>query len=114
MDDEPLEDDVESGSGGWTHGVAWGSYNDNWHISSQRNHTPDGISSWKCGSQGSGPYSNMLNAALSITVNMHDDARVSFWQRMNAEEGWDGGLVERAVGGGWEQIYPIGGYPDHG
>lgn len=112
--DVVFADDVESGVPEWTHGVAYGSYNDQWHISSQRNHTPDGQYSWKCGSSSSGNYGTMLNAELvSPGVMLHDDARLSFWHRMNAEEGWDGGIIEKFGSGGiWEQLEPVGGYPD--
>lgn len=107
-------DDVENGMGDWTHGVAGGTYNDQWHISSQRNHTDNGLHSWKCGQTGSGGYGILLNAELvSPVVTLHEDARVSFWHRLNCEEDWDGGIVEKAASGGtWQQIYPIGGYPD--
>jgi M6 family metalloprotease-like protein len=108
-------DDVESGPGDWTHDVAFGtSYNDQWHISTARNHTSGGENSWKCGSEGGGNYANRLNAELvSPPITLHGDARVSFWHRLNAEETWDGGVIEREVLPDiWEQIVPIGGYPD--
>lgn len=107
-------DNVEAGIGGWTHGVAYGDYEDQWHRTSQRNHTAGGQYSWKCGQNGYGTYWSNLNAALiSPVVALQGDARVSFWHRLNCEDGWDGGIVEKAVAGGtWEQIDPIGGYPD--
>ncbi len=112
--DVMFSDDVESGPGGWSHGVAYGNYNDQWHISTEDNHTTNGTHAWKCGSEGSGNYGSMLNSELvGPGVILYEDARVSFWHRMNAEEGWDGGVIERmAAGGNWEMIQPIGGYPN--
>ncbi|TKJ41220.1 hypothetical protein CEE37_06025 [candidate division LCP-89 bacterium B3_LCP] len=111
--DVVLANDVESGMGGWTHDVAFGDYNDQWHISTMRNHTPDGFSSWKCGSEGSGGYGALLNAELvTPSLNFTSNARVSFWHRMNAEADWDGGIIEMEIGGTWVQITPMSGYPD--
>jgi len=111
--DIALEDDFEYGSVGWTHGIAFGSYFDQWHESTQRNHTVDGDYSWKCGSEGNGGYGALLNAELVTPMwQAVGEARLSFWHRMNCEEHWDGGLIERNSGSGWVQVTPVGGYPD--
>jgi hypothetical protein len=57
---EILTDAIESGAPDWTHGPISGGFSDQWHISTARNHTPAGASSWKCGNTGSGDYGNLL------------------------------------------------------
>jgi hypothetical protein len=44
-----FEDDIEAGAGTWMHYIVTGGYVDQWHRSSQRNHTADGSWSWKLG-----------------------------------------------------------------
>ncbi|MFH1863240.1 MAG: M6 family metalloprotease domain-containing protein [bacterium] len=106
-------DDMESGVGSWTHNVAWGSYNDQWHRSTIRNHTPDGDYSWKCGQEGSGAYTTLLNAALQTPLfNLPENARLSFWHRLNCEEEWDGAILQIGSSGNWTSLIPDSGYPD--
>jgi len=113
------EDDMESGQGDWQHYPVTSGYGDQWHMSTQRNHTAGGTTSWKCGAVGAGDYGNLLDAALEspeFAVGMA--ASVTFWHWIDAEDsgaypgmGYDGGFVEvSADGGAWEQIIPVGGY----
>ncbi len=113
------EDDMESGPGDWQHYPVTSGYGDQWHMSTQRNHTAGGTTSWKCGDAGAGDYANLLDAALeSPQFPVGLAASVTFWHWIDAEEsgaypgtGYDGGLVEiSADGGPWEQIIPVGGY----
>ncbi len=111
--DVAFADDMEQGVNGWTHYAVGTNYYDQWHLSTQSNHTPGGAHAWKCGQNGYGSYRGRLNAALvSPTVAAQNETRVSFWHRMACEDGWDGGIIETSVNGVWQQISPIGGYPD--
>lgn len=100
----------------WMHYPVTSGYNDEWHLSTQRNHTSGGNHSWKCG-QASGGYSDLDDAGLvSPEVRLDQNAKLSFWHWISAEIdvepwAWDGGIVEIDSGGGWQQIIPIGGYP---
>ncbi|MBU1881475.1 T9SS type A sorting domain-containing protein, partial [bacterium] len=112
--------DMEDGAPGWSHSNVLPSFGDQWHLSTQQNHTQGGVQSWKCGDTGLGDYGNLLDAGLVTTeYTIETGSRLSFWQRMAAETSssypgyaYDGGLVEISVAGGaWEQISPVGGYP---
>ena len=116
---EILADDIESGAPDWTHGPVGGGFIDQWHISTARNHTPAGASSWKCGDTGSGDYGNLLDAGLvTPPFELLSHSYLHYWQWIDAEESaahpgraYDGGLVEISVDGGpWTQIFPDEGY----
>jgi len=100
----------------WMHYSITSGYKDEWHLSTQRNHTSGGNRSWKCG-QASGGYSDLDDAGLvSPEVRLGQGAKLYFWHWISAEnegatEAWDGGIVEIDSGNGWQQITPIGGYP---
>lgn len=102
----------------WYHDNITLNYGDQWHISTQRNHTPGGSYSWKCGATGTGVYANKLDAALYITpLPLATVDALTFWHWIDAEDdvnntAWDGGIIEASVDGGpWTQIAPDGGYP---
>jgi agmatine/peptidylarginine deiminase len=110
--------DLEEGSD-WTHEAVSGGFGDQWHLSTQRNHTPGGATSWKCGDTGAGDYADLLDAGLvTEIVELGIDSRLTLWQWIDAEYSsyytgyaYDGGLVEISTGGPWESIDPEGGYP---
>jgi hypothetical protein len=115
-----LSDTMEGGQGGWTHAAVTPSYSDQWHLSTARNHTAGGTTSWKCGDTGTGSYANLLDAGLvtpSLTLGL--DSYLHCWQWMAAETSnayagyaYDGGIVELSLdGGAWTQITPVTGYP---
>ncbi len=113
-------DTMESGAPGWTHAVVLPGFSDQWHLSTQRNHTAGGASSWKCGDTGSGNYANLLDAGLvTPSIELGLDSYLHYWQWVAAESSaahagyaYDGGIVEISVeGGAWQQIQPDGGYP---
>ena len=113
-------DDMESGQGGWTHSNVLPGFGDQWHMSTQRNHTGGGTYSWKCGDTGAGDYADLLDAGLvTEPVELGIDSYLHFWQWVAAESSdahagyaYDGGLVEVSIDGGpWQQIFPDGGYP---
>jgi hypothetical protein len=111
---------VEGGAGEWTHYVVTPTgFTDQWHVSTQRNHTPGGTTSWKCGATGTGNYANLLDAGLETpAVTLNGQGELVFWMWMRAEvssyyqgKAYDGGLIEMSLEGGpWEQITPVGGY----
>jgi hypothetical protein len=109
-------DDMEMGAKGWFHYPVTQGYNDEWHLSTERNYTSGGSYSWKCG-QVSANYSDLDDAGLvSPEVRLGKDGMLSFWHWISAEvedasQAWDGGILEIDDGSGWEQITPIGGYP---
>ncbi|MCK4305963.1 MAG: hypothetical protein KAY24_17120 [Candidatus Eisenbacteria sp.] len=112
-------DDMESGVGDWTHQVVTGGFVDEWHQSTQRNHTQGGTTSWKFGDTGSGGYANLSDGALlTPAIPVGTIAQISFWHWMDAEESgsypgraYDGGLIEVSVDGSpWEQVTPEAGY----
>ena len=113
-----LTTDLESGST-WTHGPISSGYGDQWHLSSQRNHTPGGQTSWKCGDTGGGDYADLLDAGLvTETCQLGTDSQLRIWHWIEAETSsyyagyaYDGGLVEIDTGAGWEVITPVDGYP---
>ena len=114
-----LADDMESGQGDWTHEVVTGGFADEWHMSTQRNHTGGGDTSWKFGSTGAGDYADLADGALTTPVmQLGSVTRISFWHWMDAEDSsyytgraYDGGLIEMTVGGApWVQIIPDEGY----
>ncbi|MBD3235689.1 MAG: hypothetical protein GF330_03185, partial [Candidatus Eisenbacteria bacterium] len=119
---EPLlTADFESGSSDWQHYVVTGGFVDQWHLSSQRNHTPLGGWAWKFGAQGPGDYGDYGDGALELpAVELNGDpVTLSFWHWIAAEVeqeqpgyAYDGALLEISVdGGAWIQIAPFGGYP---
>ncbi|MCK4680733.1 T9SS type A sorting domain-containing protein [bacterium] len=112
-------DEMESGQGNWTSYAVTGGFLDEWHLSTQRNFTANGTSSWKCGASGVGDYANLLDAALEsepVALRAHSFLRFRHWMDAEVSGGtpgccYDGGMVELSVNGGpWMQIHPVGGY----
>ena len=111
----------EDGAGDWTHQVVGSGWVDQWHLSSQRNHSPGGGQSWKCGDTGVEDYANLLNAALlSVPLELSGgDSELRFWMWIEAEtsplytgKAYDGGILEMSVdGGAFTRVTPVGGYP---
>jgi hypothetical protein len=111
----------ETGEEGWTH-YAPGSWNDEWHLSTARNHTDGGGTSWKCGSTGSGDYGATLKAFLETpTITIGESAMLVFWHWIDAEVyepvqgsglAWDGAALTLldSTGAG-TPIDPVDGYP---
>ncbi len=115
-----LAEDNETGAPDWTHEVVSGGFIDQWHLSTTRNHTPAGTTSWKCGDTGAGDYGNLLDAGLLSPPFLLDglDTQLTYWQWIDAEVSgsypgyaYDGGIVELSIDGGpFVQIFPEGGY----
>ena len=118
---EIFADNLEAGSASWTHYVGPGTWTDQWHVETHRNHTYGGESSWKCGGLGAEPYGNLCYAILETAeFDLPPGGQLSFWHWMDAETSaaypgycYDGGLVEISSDGGatWEPLTPEGGYP---
>ncbi|MFH1312069.1 MAG: C25 family cysteine peptidase [Candidatus Eisenbacteria bacterium] len=114
-----LEEDYESGIGGWTHADLGDGGIDNWHLEDYRNHTPAGVYSFKFGGEDSLQYSNYSHGRLMTpALCLGSNATLTFWHWIQAElqgggYSWDGAIVEISTDGGetWTQITPVGGYP---
>jgi len=115
-----FRDLMESGEGGWTHAIVSSGYVDEWHLSTQRNHTAGGTHAWKFGATGSGSYANLADGALMTPpIPVREFTRLTFWHWIDAEvsqaypgRAYDGGIVEMSLdGGAWQQVTPVGGYP---
>jgi len=113
-----LEEDMEDGGPGWTHGpVKWTA--DDWRLSSQYAAGGDG-QAWKCGPAAVwAPYSDRMDAGLvSPPFGLQPGSVLTFWHAMDAEymetyeyTALDGGIVEISVDRGpWEALRPLGGY----
>jgi immune inhibitor A len=102
----------------WDHAVVTPGFLDQWHISTEKNHTPGGIYCWKFGDTGSGNYADSADGALETkTIGIGEEPVIfRFWHWIEAEaqnetEAWDGGILEASVDQGpWTQIEPVGGY----
>jgi hypothetical protein len=110
-------DTIENGEGGWTHAANQAGWTDQWHISTEKSHSP--THAWKCGDTGTGTYANHMDAVLvTPTINLTGHAELRFWHWMEAEvssyypdSAYDGGIIEiSANGGAWTQLTPTGGY----
>ena len=102
----------------WTHSNLKKSYKDQWHISTEKNHSAGDMSCWKCGSTVLDNYANKVDAALyTIAFGITEGTELTFWYWIEAEtysstSAWDGGVVEMSVNGGpWQVVTPVGGYP---
>jgi Zn-dependent metalloprotease len=111
----------ELGDEGWTHRPATG-WTDEWHISTQRNHTSGGGTAWKCGDTGTGDYATHQKAFLeSPVVTLGENARLTFWYWIDAEAyepltgsglAWDGASLSLVDSVGVATaIDPVAGYP---
>jgi len=111
-----LATDFETADNTWRHRAFTANYTDQWHPETYRFHS-DGTC-WKLGGSGSASYLDGLDAALVSPPFLlpANNAELSFWHWRNIEDdatAWDGGIVMISVdGGAWEQITPVGGYPN--
>lgn len=113
--------DVESGTGNWNWDVVESGWQNNWHVSTARNHTPSGSQSFKCGDTGGGDYDNNLYASLATPLfNVPLNGAMTFWMwidaqyfidRNAAEFACDGGLLQYGRCETWIDLFPAGGYP---
>lgn len=113
-----IVNDVEHGFQDWSHSVGTTGFRDQWHVSTRRNHTTGGGSSWKFGNTGTGNYADGGDGVLqTLPVQLGTGASLSFWHWIAAEEdaggqAWDGACVEISTDGGvsWASLAPAGGY----
>ncbi|MBN1434549.1 hypothetical protein JW921_07305 [Candidatus Fermentibacterales bacterium] len=111
--------DVEPGFDPWHMGPLASPWGSNWHVSTQRNHTPGGDQSFKCGDTGSGDYDNELYCILaSPGFNIPRNAELSFWMWIDAQcvlsdadLALDGGLIRLLNQCDEAVVTPSGGYP---
>lgn len=108
-----LATDLESDSFGWTAGSAASGWANNWHVSSTRNHTPGGQYSFKCGSTGSGDYSDHHYGYLETPYfNIPLEGECTFWswiesQILSSSIALDGGIVQYRRLDEWIDLFPI-------
>jgi Peptidase family C25/Propeptide_C25/FlgD Ig-like domain/Peptidase family C25, C terminal ig-like domain len=111
--------EFEDGAGDWSHYIETIGYVDEWHLSTLRNYSPGGTTSWKFGAATAVDYANLADGALeSEAMTLRPNATLKFHHWMDAEFSsywvgycYDGGMVEIQVNDGpWEQIFPVGGY----
>ncbi|MBM3324984.1 MAG: hypothetical protein FJY66_04885, partial [Calditrichaeota bacterium] len=104
-------DDMESGEGGWTHGPVETGWTDQWHISTEMNHSPG--HAWKFGDTGTGTYANhSYGGLISPPIGLGSTATLSFWHWIQGEvssyypdSAYDAGVVDISVdGGAWQQL----------
>ncbi|MBC8313433.1 MAG: hypothetical protein H8E33_04245 [Candidatus Cloacimonetes bacterium] len=110
--------DFDDGIEVWNHSALTAGYSDEWHLSTERNHTTDGTFSMKCGSQDEEDYPNYIHAGMTtpeIMLSPNTFAKFYHWMETDTYDEstvWDGGLIEISENGGeFQQIEPIGGYP---
>jgi uncharacterized repeat protein (TIGR01451 family) len=115
-------DAMENGGAQWAHYAGpGGTWTDQWHLETYRNHTLGGTSSWKCGGAGAAQYGNLLYAILETSeFQLPAGAQLTFWHWIDAEVStsypdhcYDGGLLQISTNGGtdWQTLTPAGGYP---
>jgi hypothetical protein len=113
-----LAGSFESAGFDWTHSSPIG-WNNNWHRSTER--ARSGSYSYKCGSTGTGTYSNTCDSRLTHLAisDLPENASLRFYHQIQVELAgnpfycYDGGVVEISVNGSaFIQISPIGGYPN--
>jgi hypothetical protein len=115
-----FQDDMEAGEETWSHEIVYPDlgYGDQWHWSDERNHTPGGQFSWKCGDDAGGDYSPEISAALiSPAISVTSGSVLTFWHWMDVyapddEMAGDGGVIEASTNGGstWFGLTPTDGY----
>jgi hypothetical protein len=111
--------DMESSDESWNFGPVEEGWNNDWHVSSSRNHTPGGSQSLKCGDTESGDYSNHLYCyAESPWFNAPKGATLHFWDWIDAQLSLnscsfalDGGIVQIGQYDTWINVEPVTGYP---
>ncbi len=111
-----LESSFETVSEGWTSGAVSAGWSSDWHISTERNHTSSGSKSFKCGSTGTGDYSNHQYAYLqSPYINVPLNEAAEFWSWMDAQEesstlAFDGSILQYKRMGEWITVATVPAY----
>jgi hypothetical protein len=113
-----FDDDLEFGEGAWTHAAGDSGFVDEWHLSTHRNTTIGGTTSWKCGGPGGGDYSQS-----NYSILVMPPVRVQSGQVLSIQHWLDastilqtiarhGGRLEISSNGGesWSVLTPVGGY----
>ena len=116
-DSAEFVDNLEAGSGCWSHRFVTPAFLDEWHLESSRAHS--GAYSWKAGGPDTTDYDNGCDGGLvTPPFLLPADARLEFYHWIDAEAGqepgeaWDGAFVEISNGDGvWTPVNPVFGYP---
>lgn len=87
--DPGFADDMEHGTGNWTHG----GIRDYWHLTTYRSASPS--TSWYCGNETGHQYVNEMDARLvTPAFTVGESAWVRFWHFYQTEPNYDFALVE--------------------
>ena len=106
-----FSDDMESGQGDWTHSELDVGWADQWHLSTETNHSAS--HAWKFGDTGTGTYaSHAYGGLVSPSISIGGEATLTFWHRIEAEvsgyypdSAYDAGVVDISVDeGAWTQV----------
>jgi gingipain R len=106
-----FSDDMESGEGSWTHSALVSGWTDQWHLSTEMNHSSS--HAWKFGDTGTSTYANHAYGGLvSPPIAITSVATLTFWHWIQAEvsgaysdSAYDAGVVDISVdGGAWTQL----------
>ncbi len=92
--------------------VNW-TYENPWHVSTRRAHSP--LHSFYFGDEGTGSYPSNANASLITPyIKVGPDAKLSFWTWYDFENGYDYGYIEYSVDSGntWTEITSYTGAAD--
>jgi len=107
------ETDVETGASGWEWGTVLPGWQNDWHVSSSRNHTSGGSQSFKCGSTGTGDYSDYQYGYLeSPYMNLPLSGELTFWswleaQVLSSSVAFDGGIIQYRRLNEWIDLYTV-------
>jgi hypothetical protein len=89
-------DDMESGSGNWTHNAAQGT--DDWAIVTTSSHSP--THAWYTADVSGVTDKRLWNTAPVAIPGAVESATLAFWHRYGFESGYDGSVVEISTDGG--------------
>ncbi len=115
-----LSFDFETDQQDWNFSLLQPNFINQWHHSSDDNHTQNGSHSMKFGGAGNTEYSVSAYGALSSPeFVLAPQSRLRFWHKMDAQthatlqnQAWDGGNVQMSINGAaWFLIEPEGAYP---
>ena len=110
------ESDFEDGAEGWNCGAVSTGWASDWHVSSTRNNTSGGLYSYKCGSTGSGDYSNHQYSYLeSPYCNLPLYGDCSYWswieaQVLSSTVALDGGMLQYRRLDEWIDLFFVPAY----
>ena len=99
------QDDLESGTTGWTHGNSQGT-TDNWALSTAQSRSA--THSWFAAGPGSTNINDLTSPSIAVPPSA-TNLTLGFWHRYDFQSGRDGGVIEFSVdGGAWFDVTASG------